>query len=60
MKNLKIVDRDRNCLIGQKKFIHTSQARSRIRKLPVHDHMILVVKIDILLAMWKKVICILF
>ena len=28
--------------------IHTSQSRARIRKLPVHDHMTHVVKIDIL------------
>ena len=39
MVNLKKnADRDRNCLIGQKQFIHTSQTRARIRKLPVHDH----------------------
>ena len=44
----KIADRDRNCLIGQKLFIHSSQPRARIRKLPVYDHMIYVVKIDIL------------
>ena len=43
----KISDRDRNCLIGQKKFIHTSQSYARIRKLPVHDHMTHVVKTDI-------------
>ena len=43
----KISDRDRNCLIGQKLFIHTSQSRARIRKIPVHDHMTHVVKIDI-------------
>ena len=43
-----ISDRDRNCLIGQKYFIHTSQSRARIRKLPVHDHMTHMVKIDIL------------
>ena len=42
------MDRDRNCLIEQKQFIHTSQSRARIRKLPVHDHMTHVVKIDIL------------
>ena len=28
-------------------FFHTSQSRARIRKLPVHDHMTHVVKIDI-------------
>ena len=33
-----------------KKFIHTSQSRARIRKLPVHDHMIHVVKIDTLIG----------
>ena len=44
----KISDRERNCLIGQKQFIHTSQSRARIRRLPVHDHMTHVVKIDIL------------
>ena len=44
----KISDRDRNELIGQKLFIHTSLSRARIRKLPVHDHMTHVVKIDIL------------
>ena len=44
----KISGRDQNCLIGQKQFIHTSQLRARIRKLPVHDHMTHVVKIDIL------------
>ena len=49
MINLKTVsDRDRNCLIGQRLFIHTSQSRARIRKLPVHDHMTHVVKIDTL------------
>ena len=29
-------------------FIHTSQSRARIRKLPVHDHATVVVEIDIL------------
>ena len=29
-------------------FIYTSQSRARISKLPVHDHMAYVVKIDIL------------
>ena len=49
MINLKIPDRYRNCLIGQKLFIHTSKLRARIRKLPVHDpHMTHVVKFDIL------------
>ena len=47
-------DRDRNCLIGQKQFIHTSQSRARIRKLPVHDHMKHVVKIDILTGHEEK------
>ena len=50
----KISDRDRNCLIGQKQFIHTSQSRARIRKLPVHDHMTHVVKIDILTGHKEK------
>ena len=50
----KISDRDRNCLIGQKLFIHTSQSRARIRKLPVHDHMTHVVKIDILTGHKEK------
>ena len=50
----KISDRDRNCLIGQKKFIHTSQSRARIRKLPVYDHMTHVVKIDILTGHEEK------
>ena len=51
---LKISDRDRNCLIGQKLFIHTSQSRARIRKLPVHDHMTHVVKIDIITGYKEK------
>ena len=50
----KISDRDRNGLIGQKQFIHTSQSRARIRKLPVHDHMTHVVKIDILTGHKEK------
>ena len=49
MINFKTIsDRSRNCLIGHKEFIHTSQSRALIRKLPVHDHMTHVVKIDIL------------
>ena len=49
MINLKeIADRDRNCLIGQKSFIHTSQSRARISKIPVHDNMTQIVKIHIL------------
>ena len=49
MINFKTIsDRDRNYLIGEKLFIHTSQSRARMRKLPVNDHMTHVVKIDIL------------
>ena len=33
---------------------HTSQSRARIRKLPVHDHMTHVVKIDIVTGHWEK------
>ena len=40
----KIADRDRNCLIGQNSLF----IRARIRKLPVHDHMTKVFKIDFL------------
>ena len=47
-KKKKIAERDRNCFIGQEKFIHTSQSHVRIRILPVQDHMTHVVKIDIL------------
>ena len=57
IKFKKISDRDRNCLILT---IHTSQSRARIRKLPVHDHMTHLVKIDILTGQRKKVIYILF
>ena len=39
---------DRNCPIGQKYFIDTSQPRARIRNVHVHYHMPHVVKIDIL------------
>ena len=54
---LKIAERDRNCLIGQKEFIHTSLSRARIRILPVlHTWS----KSVFSLNMWKKVICILF
>ena len=56
----KIADCDRNCLIGQKQFIHTSLSRARIRKLPVHVHMTHVVKIDNITGHEEKVICILF
>ena len=49
-----ISDRDRNCLIGQKLFIRASQSRARIRKLPVHDHMTHVVKIEILTGHEEK------
>ena len=49
-----ISERDRNCLIGQKLFIHTSKSRARIRKLPVHDHMTHVVKIDIITGHEEK------
>ena len=34
--------------------MHTSQSRARIRKLPVHDHMTHVVKIDILTGHKEK------
>ena len=36
--------------LDKNKFIHTSQSRARIRKLPVHDHMTHVVKIDTLIG----------
>ena len=49
-----ISDRDRNCLMGQKSFIYTSQSRARIRKLPVQDHMTHLVKIDILTGHEEK------
>ena len=37
-----------------KVIIHTSQSRARIRKLPVHDHMTHVVKIDIITGREEK------
>ena len=40
--------------LDKKEFIHMSQSRARIRKLHVHDHMTLVVKIDILTGCYEK------
>ena len=54
MINKKFADRVRNFLFEQNWFIHTSQSCARIRKLPVHDHMTRVVRIDILTGHEEK------